>query len=114
MSAKTEEQLTEIVINYLRHDDNGSTLEELANTATLHANVVQAQMPSYAELPSQTNLAKSMFAASLQEWVTGQLLLENDSVVSQLANVALELVDWAEVAESYAADDDQESNSIAA
>ncbi len=113
--SKVEEKSTEIVINHLRNLENGDLrIAELATIADLHVTVVHEHMRSQGDFQIVTDLSSKMLAASLQAWVTEELVSDTGTFVSQLAEVALEQVDWSKVAASCVRADYDEPDAIAA
>ncbi len=113
--SKVEEKSTEIVIDHLRNLENGDLrIAELATIADLHVTVVREHMRSRGDFQIVTDLSSEMLAASLQAGVTEELVSDTGTVVYQLAEVALEEVDWSRVAASCVRADYGEPDAIAA
>lgn len=101
----TKLKSTEIIIEHLRKLEGCELkIAELVIVADRHAAVVREHLGSQGDVRPIGrpigDLSTKLLAASLQDLVTEKFQSSEDSVVKQLAEIAIEQVDWHKVAES--------------
>lgn len=115
MSMTNRSKPTEIIINHFRNLDNSdATIAGLKTVADRHASVVREQLRSGGDFQPVADLPAKLLAASLQAMVVDDLLSGEANITRELAEAALEQVDWSEVVACCVKGDDDAPKSIAA